>query len=179
MSDEQQAGAGGGRFCRQCGAAVNAGSRFCSQCGAAQRDQSPVGYDGLGAFLSIGCGLFLLLLMPRMLQWVSSRLFGTHFNEFMLNNQVVPYPQVPEFWADLGPTLFGVVLVFSGAILWLVRRRAVLAGVMMLTALVTLYNLGYVIASFGRYGLAPVSALVFLAGALMMAHQWGMLRGRA
>src|SRR3954467_10313784 len=73
---------------------------------------------GLEAWISIAVGAFLLLIYPRFLQWLSHRLFGTHFNPFVDNaGNIVPYSQVPEFWGDLGPVLFGVVLILEGLVM--------------------------------------------------------------
>ena len=90
---------------------------------AYEADASPSS-DGAEVWISIAVGAILLLMYPRFLKWVSSRLFGTHFDQFLLpDGTVVPYPQVPEFWGDLGPTLFGVVLIVEGIALMLARKR--------------------------------------------------------
>src|SRR5688572_15728443 len=75
-------------------------------------------------WFSIAIGVILLLMYPRFLQWVCAQLFGTHFNPFVMpDGTVIPYPQVPEFWGDLGPTLFGIVLIVEGLALAFSRRR--------------------------------------------------------
>src|SRR4051794_40132835 len=63
-------------------------------------------------WISLAVGVIMLLMFPRFLQWVSSKLFHTNFVPFtMSDGTIVPYTQVPEFWGDLGPTLFAIVLI--------------------------------------------------------------------
>ena len=123
-------------------------------------------------WLSIGVGAFILLFWPRFLQWASSRLFHTAFNEFKLDDgTVIPYPHVPEFWGDLGPTLIGLVLILDGLLLF-TRRRGLIGVAVGLTLISTVYNLAYVIYSFGTYGLAPVSLLAVIFGGFILMTQW-------
>jgi hypothetical protein len=176
------------RFCQNCGAPLGVSSRFCGQCaaptglapaGAASTGAAPATkYGAVEAFISIAVGLFLLLMGPRMAQWVSSRIFGTHFNEFYRGDVLVPYPQTEAFWMDLGPTLFAALLILCGICLFLTRARAVVWVMLALTAGVTLYNLGYLVTSFGSKGFAPLSMLAGIAGVLMLVHQRTMLRSR-
>jgi hypothetical protein len=128
------------------------------------------------AWLSIAIGVIMLLVYPRFLQWVSSRIFGTHFNEFTLSGAVVPYPQVPEFWGDLGPTSFAFVLVFEGLVLAFACRRSLVWMAFVLTVLVTAFNLIYVVASYSTYGLAIISAVAVVFGVYIAMHQWKVLQ---
>ena len=151
---------------------------------ATRPEPAPVAYEepdaGPAIWISIAIGIILLLMYPRFLQWVSSELFGTHFNPFVKpDGTVVPYTQVPEFWADLGPTLFGVVLILEGMALALVRRRAVLWLAFTLTVLATAYNFGYLVASYAKYGLAIISAMAVVFGVYIAMYQWKLLRRRA
>jgi len=135
---------------------------------------------GLEAWLSIAIGAFLLLRYPRFLEWLSHRVFGTHFNPFVdAAGNVVPYSQVPEFWGDLGPVLFGIVLILEGLVMAFIRKPALVAVVLVLTAIATLYNLIYLIMSYGRYGLAPVSFLAVAFGFYICMYQWKYLRLRS
>jgi len=144
----------------------------------------PLPYDppgngtGVEGFLSIAIGLFLLFMYPRFLQWASSRIFHTHFNEFQDQQTlaIVPYQTLPEFWMDLGPTLFGIVLVLDGLVLSFARRRGLLLVTFAATVLVTAYNLIYVVISFGKYGFAPISFLAAAFGIYIGWHQWTMVR---
>jgi hypothetical protein len=132
---------------------------------------------GAEAWISIGVGLFLLLIQPRFALWLSSRLFHTHFNEFIdQNGTVVPYTQVPEFWSDLGPFLFALVLIFDGVVIAFVRRRAAIAFVLLLTVVTTLFNLIWLVASFAKYGLALISFLAVVFGAYTAFVQWKLLQ---
>ncbi len=134
---------------------------------------------GFEAWLSIAIGLFLLLMYPRFLQWLSHQLFGTYFGEITLNNQVVSYTQIPEFWMDLGPVLFGLVFILEGLVMAFIRRPALIAICLALTALATLYNLIYLVASYSRFGLAPVSFLAVAFGFYICMYQWKYLRLRS
>jgi len=134
---------------------------------------------GLEAWISIAVGAFLLLMYPRFLQWLSHRAFGTNFNPFVdAAGNVVPYSQVPAFWSDLGPVLFGVVLILEGLVMAFIRRTALVAIVLTLTAIATFYNLVYLVMSYGRYGLAPISFLAVAFGFYICMYQWKYLRQR-
>jgi hypothetical protein len=141
------------------------------------RTIEPMAVRGPEAWISIGVGAFVLLVYPRFLQWASSRLFHTRFDEFMLDDKVVPYQSVPEFWMDLGSTLFGIILIINGITLLTARHRGVLAIALGLTVPATAYNLIYMIMTFNDYGFAPVSFLATIFGAYIAWYQWGLLRG--
>jgi hypothetical protein len=129
------------------------------------------------AWITLALGLILLLMFPRFLQWGSSRLFGTHFDEYALNGAIVPYPQVHDFWPDLGCTLFGLVLVLDGISIALSRWRVLIWVAFLFTLAATGYNLVYLIQSYSQYGLAIVSALGVAFGVYMLTTQWRALRG--
>jgi hypothetical protein len=128
-------------------------------------------------WLSIGVGVFVLLYWPRFLQWASSRMFHTHFNEFTDTNTgaVVPYQHVPEFWSDLGPALLGIVLIVDGLLIFS-RKPWLVLFALVLTAISTAYNLFYVIWSFPQYGLAPLSFLAVIFGGFILMTQWSAFR---
>jgi hypothetical protein len=141
----------------------------------------PLGAGG-DIWISIAVGVILLLMQPRFLLWVSSRIFHTHFNEFIKQDgsgTIVPYPQVPEFWGDLGPTLFALVLILEGIALAFSRNRAVLSLAFGLTVLATAYNAIYVVISYSTYGLALLSALAVVFGVYIARYQWTMLKAFA
>lgn len=129
-------------------------------------------------WISAAVGTLSLLLYPRWLKWASSRVFGTPFDPFVKpDGTIVPYTQVPEFWADLGPTLFGVALLLDALVLLLARRNLLAVGMgMTLTALATVYNAVYIVASFGKYGLALASALAVIVGGMMLMAQWPLFK---
>lgn len=137
--------------------------------------QSLTSASWLETWISITIGLFLLLVWPRFLQWLSSRLFHTHFNEFIdANGNVVPYQTRPEFWSDLGPTLFGVALVIDGLLMF-TRRRALYWFAFALTVATTAFNLVWVVVSYSNYGVAPISCLAVIFGVIMAVTQWRAL----
>jgi len=132
---------------------------------------------GPEAWLSLAIGAFLLLMYPRFLQWLSSRVFHTHFNEFQLEDgTIVPYTQVPEFWMDLGPVLFGIVLILDGIVLLATRSRRLLAIAFVLTIVATAYNAVYVVGSYARSGFAPISFLAAVFGIYIAWSQWRTLQ---
>lgn len=138
--------------------------------------QEPRTGHGPEAWISLVIGAFLLFMYPRFLQWASSCLFHTHFDEFMLDDKIVPYQTLPEFWMDLGPVLFGIVLLLDGLVLLAMRHRGLVALAFGLTVLATLYNLGYMVLSFGKYGFAPISFLATAFGAYIAWFQWRLLK---
>ena len=138
---------------------------------------TPMDSGGIGAWISFVVGAFLLFMFPRWLQWASSRLFHTHFDEFMLDDKVVPYQTLPEFWMDLGPVLFGIVLILDGFVLLVgSRRRKLLIAAFVLTLFGTAYNLIYFVGSFAKYGFAPVSFLAAAFGGYILWYQWLLIK---
>ncbi|HEY1629303.1 MAG TPA: hypothetical protein VGF52_05560 [Tepidisphaeraceae bacterium] len=130
---------------------------------------------GAEAWLSIAIGVIFLLVFPRFLEWASSGVLGTHFDEFMLNGNVVPYQHVPEFWADLGSTSFGLMLILDGIAL-AIGKRSLLMISFLFTIAVVAFNLIYLILSYQTYGLAIVSAVAVVLGVYIAMHQWKLLR---
>ncbi len=130
-------------------------------------------------WLSIGIGVFLLLFQPRFLQWLSSRMFHTHFDEFMdANNNIVPYQTLPEFWSDLGPTLFGIVFIIDGLLIF-TRRRELYWAAFGLTIAATAYNLVWCFGSYSKYGFAPISFLAVIFGGFIATAQWRLIKLQA
>lgn len=129
------------------------------------------------AWLSIGIGAFVLLIQPRFLQWLSSRIFHTSFNEFTDpdTNNVVPYTTVPEFWSDLGVTLFGVVLILDGLLIF-TRRKSLCWVALVITVVSTVYNLLWLVGSYSKYGLPVVSFLAVIFGVFMAGTQWRIIQ---
>jgi len=138
----------------------------------------PLSGRGPEAWISIAIGAFLIYMYPRFLQWLSSQLFHTHFDEFELDGKIVPYTQVPEFWMDLGPVLFGVVLILDGIVLLTTRTRWLHGVAFVLTILTTIYNFLYVVLSYNKYGAAPISFLAAAFGAYIAWYQWKTLQMR-
>jgi hypothetical protein len=127
-------------------------------------------------WLSIGIGIFLLLYQPRFLEWLSSRMFHTYFNEFRDDaNNIVPYQTLPEFWSDLGPTLFGLVLIIDGLVIF-TRIREIYWVAFGMTVATTAFNLVWCIGSYSNYGFAPISFLAIIFGGFIATAQWRLIR---
>jgi hypothetical protein len=140
------------------------------------QESAPHPLSSAEGWVSMGIGIIFLVMFPRFLQWVASRLFGTNFNEFMLDGNIVPYPQVPEFWSDLGITLFSIVLIIEGIILALSPKRPLIWIAFALTTAAAIYNLIYVVTSYSRFGLAVVSAVAVVIGGYIAIIHWNMLK---
>jgi hypothetical protein len=132
------------------------------------------------AWIAFAIGIILLLMFPRFLQWGSSRIFHTHFNEYVMADGVtiVPYPQMHDIWPDVGCTLFGLTLVLEGLALGLPKNRLILWIAFVFTILATAYNLIYLITSFNQYGLALVSALAVVFGVYITGSHWRYLQAK-
>jgi hypothetical protein len=146
-----------------------------------QETQAPPEPTSIGAeaWFSIGFGILLLLIYPRFIQWSFHQMFGTHFNQFVNpSGDIVPYTQVPAFWSDLGPVLFGLALILDGVIMAFVRRPALVMVGLALMALATLYNLIYLVTSYATYGLPLMSSIAVLFGTYICIYNWKYLRLR-
>jgi hypothetical protein len=197
-------------FCR-CGAQLAPGMRFCSNCGAefaeatgdpraGRRDELSGGGMWLEAFLSIGIGLFLLLLVPTGFKYWSSKVTGSTFAPYLHPSEPGVYVDYERFqnmqtgaitdykygdrfdryWYDTAITAFALALILEGIIFALVRNRwAILAATVFIGG-VTILNLWYVVASYTRtspitgqsYGLAPYHLLAVIFGVMMTAYQY-------
>jgi hypothetical protein len=170
-----------------CGAPLGAGARFCDSCGARVESAGaaptrPLEYRGpdvgVGAeiWISVAVGALLLLMQPRLFQFLSHRLFGTFFSPY-IDSQTgaeVPYTAQMDFWSDLGITLFALALILEGVAIGFARKRWVVKGAFGLTVLTTFYNLGYLVTTFGR-GIAILSAFAVAFGVYIALVQWKML----
>lgn len=142
-----------------------------------------VAYDpghstGAEVWISIAVGAILLLMFRRLLQYVSHVLFGTFFAPYLMpDGTEVPYTSTLDFWSDLGITAFAFVLIIEGIALAIGRRRpGVIWFAFLLTALATLYNLGYLLMTFSR-GFPIISALAVAFGVYIGLYQWNLLKG--
>ena len=150
------------------------------------------------AWISIGVGVILLLIVPTTLQYFSSKIFHTHFAPFgpyvdpenpsalqpkvdyilYVDGSKVFYRDTLGFWSDLVVTAFALVLILDGILL--VRRRSVgvLGFAFCLTVAATLGNLIYLVSTYSSSGLAWISALAVLFGGYIAISQWTMLSGQ-
>jgi hypothetical protein len=196
-------------FCR-CGAPITPGTNFCSHCGANYHEATggrprreaggfDVGGMWIEALLSVAFGLFLLLIAPHGIQYLSSTITGKPFTPYdhpSEPGQKVDFQRWQDatgaitdykyrdmfdaFWSDMVITAFALVLIFDGIAMALVRRPWVmlLAGVLIVAA--TLLNLWYAVASFtrtnprtgGSYGLPILSMMAVIAGIAMAGYQF-------
>ena len=161
-------------WCARCNAPNPAGTRYCGNCAAplGLRDV-PRTEAGIEAWLSIGLGAILLLMNPRLLQYLSHICFGTSFAPYLMpDGTEVPYTAQLDFWSDLGITLFSVVLILDGIVLVISRKAWIVATALALTLAATFYNLCYLVLTFGRAGLALISAFAVIFGVYIALYQW-------
>lgn len=164
-------------WCRKCHAPNAPNSRFCASCGAGvggETGAAPVEI-GAEAWISVGLGVLLLFITPRLLQYLSHVAFGTFFSPYLLDGKEVPYTAQMDFWSDLGITLFALVLILDGIILFAARKTWLVATAFALTVAATVYNFGYLLTTFSS-GIALISALAVLFGAYMAVQQWRILQ---
>lgn len=188
--------------CPYCAAPLRAGARFCDNCGSPVRisreGPPPVAAE---AWISIGFGIILLLIAPNLIRYGSSKIFHTHFAPYVdldghptdsaymtkldasgqtIVSEIRPYVKTngendPNFQSDLAVTLFAFALIVEGMSLVLSRRTAVVLFALLLTVAATLYNLGFLILEYSRYGqLAIIPAVAVLLGGYMVLYQAGL-----
>jgi hypothetical protein len=205
-------------FCR-CGAPITPGTNFCSHCGAnyyeavggrggggAGRSDMPGATGGLWieAFLSIAIGLFLVMIAPGGVKYLSATFSGRAYTPYDDPNEVgkkvdflryqdmttqvvtdYKYPDLFDaYWSDMAVTAFALALILEGVVIAVVRNRwAVLVAAIILSG-VTILNLWYVLASYSRvspitkqtYGFPPLSAIAVIFGVVMVGYQLMMFR---
>jgi hypothetical protein len=143
---------------------------------------SPLNYrlgvqpDPGGAWISIGVGVILLLLQPRLLQFIAHKLFGTQFAPFMQNGEEVPYTTLIDFYSDLGIISFALILVLEGITLLFATNRTFVWIAFVLTLFVTAYNLLYLVKTYNAYGLPIVSAFAVVFGVYIAVQHWRTLQ---
>ena len=170
-----------------CGAPLRAGSNFCDSCGArvsrggpAQalpyRPRVDIG-TGAEVWISVAVGALLLLMQPRLLQFLFHKIFGTSFAPYIdpQTGAEVPYTAQMDFWSDLGITLFAFVLIGEGLAIAFARKRGVLMLAFGLTVLTTAYNFAYLVLTFSS-GIAILSAFAVAFGAYIAIFQWKLLQ---
>jgi hypothetical protein len=162
-------------WCRKCHAPNAPNSRFCASCGAGlggPTGAAPVEV-GAEAWISVAVGAILLLLQPRLLKFISHKLFGTFFAPYQMEDGTeVPYTAQLDFWSDLAITAFALVLIAEGIVVVFSRRPAVVLAAFLLTVAATLGNLLYLLLTFSTYGLALYSALAVAFGVYIALYQW-------
>jgi hypothetical protein len=115
-------------------------------------------------------------MQPRLIQFISHRLFGTFFSPYIdASGNEVPYTAQMDFWSDLGITLFAAVLVLEGLVLAFVRKRAFVQVALGLTVLTTAYNLAYLVYTFSQ-GVAILSTIAVVFGVYIAIYEWRLLQ---
>jgi hypothetical protein len=129
------------------------------------------------AWISIAIGAILLLCYPRTLEFFSSRIFHTAFNDDFLDTDgsKILYRNTIFFWSDLAITAFAVVLIFDGILMVRARHHAVVLAALCLTILATLGNLIYLVMTFSS-GVPIISALAVAFGVYIAISQWSAFR---
>jgi hypothetical protein len=200
-------------YCR-CGAPITPGTNFCSHCGAnyyeavggggaarSARDTAQGAGSGMWieAFFSIAVGLFLIMMAPTGIKYLSATITGRPFTPYLHPSEPNVYVDFVrfqdtttgvttdykyrdlfnEYWSDMAITAFALALILEGIVLAVVRKR----WAVLITALIivgaTVFNLWYVAASFTRvspitrqpYGFPPLSALAVIFGVVMAGYQ--------
>lgn len=133
--------------------------------------------NGAEAWISIGIAAILLFMNPQFINY----LLGRPINEALdLQGQPREYVGSFVFMSDLSITLFAMALILEGLMLAFTRGAGAVLGVMVFTAVATLANLLYLLASFQHYGLPLISAFAVVFGGYMTMNQWRLyqqLRG--
>jgi hypothetical protein len=130
---------------------------------------------GPEAWMSFGMGVLLLLLTPRLLQYLASP--STFPNKWKFTDPAgnpLAYTQTVFFWSDLAMTAFCVVLICDALILLKARNRTLVAIALGFTVLTTLGNLAYLVGTFNS-GIAFMSALAVLYGGYIATYEWRLL----
>jgi hypothetical protein len=199
-------------YCR-CGAPITPGTNFCSHCGAnyyeavggraepRARDAggSPGGGMWIEAFFSIAVGLFLMMIAPNGIKYLSASMSGKPFTPYLhpsepgvyvdflrfqdMTTQVITDYKYRDlfdaYWSDMSITAFALALILEGIVLAIVRKRWAILMTALIIAGATIFNLWYLVASFTRvspitrqtYGFPPMSALAVIFGVVMTGYQ--------
>jgi hypothetical protein len=156
------------------------------------------------AFISIAVGLFLIMIAPTGIKYLSATLSGKPFTPYLdpvEANKYVDFlrfqnnatgaitdfhyrDMFDKYWSDMSVTAFALALILEGVVLALVRNRWLVLISALIIAGVTAFNLWYVIASMTRvspitlqtYGFPPLSAIAVIFGVVMTGYQFMMFR---
>jgi hypothetical protein len=141
-------------------------------------------YDAPGssaaeAWISIAIGAILLLMSPRLLQYMFSP--GTFSEKWTFSNpdgSPLAYPKTVFFWGDVALVAFALVLIVEGVVLVIGRKHiAVVVFAFCLTVAATLFNLGYVVVMLQMgYGPQIFSLLAVAFGGYIAFYEWNLLQ---
>jgi hypothetical protein len=132
---------------------------------------------GPEAWISAAMGALLLVLNPRLIQYITSpSTFGAKWTFSDPQGQPLAYTKTVFFWGDLAITAFCVVLILDAIVLLKARSRALIAVALAITVIVVAGNLAYFLATFNTYGLSMASALAVAYGGYVAIFQWRLIK---
>ncbi len=130
------------------------------------------------AWISIAIGVILMLLSPRLFQFILAP--GTFDQKWTFNDPSgapLAYPKTVFFWGDVALIAFALVLIVEGLVIAFGKSAALLAVAFVLTALVTALNFFYVVAMmWSGYGAQIFSLLAVAFGGYIAFYQWRLLK---
>ena len=149
-----------------------------------QRVLVPVAAEPIGtvgdAWISLAVGVIILLLSPRLLQYLLSRKSFDANYTFSDANGPLAYTQTIFFWGDLCLYLFAFSLIAEGLILAFARKPLPIAVGFGLTCLATAANAIYLVVMVSQnYGFQLFSALAVAFGVYIAMYQWNLLKAFA
>ena len=129
---------------------------------------------GAEAWISIAVGVIILLMAPRLIQYLlSPAAFEQSIRITDEQGQPLAYTRSVFFWGDLSLTLFALVLILEGLVVAFVRNPLLVLIALVLTIATTLLNLFYVIQMIVLgYGFQIMSALAVAFGVYIALYQW-------
>lgn len=144
--------------------------------------RSPSGFAE--AWLGVAIGVILLLLSPRLFQYLlTPQRFEQAYKFTDPQGRPLSYPQTVFFWGDVVVVAFAATLIVEGLVLGFARRPVWVALAIGFTAMVAAANLAYVVfMMWGGYGLQLYSAVAVALGVyacLVLVQRYGALRGGA
>jgi hypothetical protein len=139
--------------------------------------RSPAGSSLAEAWIGIAVGAILLLLSPRLLQFVfSPSSFPQKWTFNDANGNPLAYTKTVFFWGDLAIAAFALVLILEGLVIGFARKSGPVAALFGLTVLTVALNAVYLVAMvMNNYGLQLMSALAVAFGVYIAIYQWNLL----
>ena len=127
------------------------------------------------AWISIGLGVLLLFLFPRVLIYMHSPASIDQKNPFQdEQGNVVPYIKTVDFWNDLGVTVFAVALIVEGIVLAAARKTAPLLFAFCLTTLAAVFNVGVITHTY-PFGFPIFCGIAIVVLGYMALTQWRLI----
>jgi hypothetical protein len=126
------------------------------------------------SWLSIAIGLILLLISPRIWQYLFSKSLGTPFTWTFSDpaGNPLPYSQTVFFPGDIAFAAFAISMIIEGLVVAIARRPVTIAASLALTILATVLNLGYVVYMMQKgYGFQLYSGLATAFGGYIAVYQ--------